>query len=67
MAVPDSRRQFVTLARGADCADCSTKTLRRAIARGELRAYRLGNSRAIRLDLAELDAWMRPIPTAKAG
>jgi excisionase family DNA binding protein len=67
MAVAQSERQLVTLTRAAERHDCSVKHLRRAIAAGELRAYRLGNSRAIRLDVAELDAWLRPIPAAKAG
>jgi excisionase family DNA binding protein len=60
---PKARLQFVTLARGAERHDCSVKTLRRKIASGELRAYRLGKSRAIRVDIAELDALMMPIPT----
>lgn len=63
----EARRQSVTLARGAERHDCSVKTLRRRIASGELRAYRLGKSRAIRVDVAELDALMQPIPTVQAG
>jgi excisionase family DNA binding protein len=57
-------RQFISLAHAAERADCSVKTLRRKIAAGELRAYRFGKSPEIRVDVAELDGLMRPIPTA---
>jgi excisionase family DNA binding protein len=70
VAPPTGDRQFITLARAAERHDCSVKHLRKAIAAGELPAYRLGrrsNTRAIRVELGELDAWMRPIPTAEAG
>ncbi len=43
--------------------DVSTRTLRRLIASGDLPGYRLGR-RLIRVDLDELDALLRPIPTA---
>ena len=39
------------------------KTLRRMIARGELRGYRVG-PRLIRVDRHEVDAMLQPIPTA---
>jgi excisionase family DNA binding protein len=38
-------------------------TLRRMIARGEITGYRFGQ-RMVRVDLAELDALLSPIPTA---
>jgi excisionase family DNA binding protein len=44
----------------------STKTVRRLIARGELRAYRLG-SRLIRVDLEDAKKLFKPIPTAAGG
>jgi excisionase family DNA binding protein len=50
----------------AEYLDCSTKTIRRRIASGDLRAYRLASSRVIRVDLAEVDRMLRPIPTAAA-
>lgn len=37
------------------------KTLRRRIAAGQLRAYRFG-TRIVRVDPAEVDALLRPIP-----
>lgn len=47
----------------AERLGCTPKTIRRFIARGELKAYRLGK-RTIRVDLNEVDALLRPIPTA---
>jgi excisionase family DNA binding protein len=58
------RRKLVSLESAAEYLDVSIKTIRRRIASGELRAYRLGSSRVIRVDLAELDALLHPIPTA---
>lgn len=47
----------------AEYADCTVRTIRNFIARGELTGYRLG-ARSIRVDRAELDALLTPIPTA---
>ncbi|GAB3253190.1 hypothetical protein GCM10027425_12280 [Alteromonas gracilis] len=44
----------------------STKTIRRMISRGELPAYRFGK-RLIRIPMADLEAAMRPIPSAGGG
>jgi excisionase family DNA binding protein len=63
-SVPSTRR-YVSLAKAAEYADCNERTLRRHIASGELTGYRLG--RVIRIDLNELDQWLTPIPTVKAG
>lgn len=54
-----ARKQLVDLVAAADYLNCSVKTVRRRIAEG-LPAYRVG-PRAIRVDLADLDALMRPI------
>lgn len=48
--------RYVSLAQAGDVAELSTRTLRRAIADGRLRAHRLG--RLIRIDLAELRRWI---------
>lgn len=61
-----STRTLVSLATAAEYAATSTKTVRRRIACGDLTGYRLG-PRLIRVDLAELDAMLRPIPTASSG
>ena len=58
-------RRYASLAKAAEYADCNERTLRRHIASGELTGYRLG--RVIRIDLNELDAWLAPVPTVKAG
>lgn len=51
------------MAVAAEDADVSTRTLRRWIAEGRLTGYRVG-PRLVKIDLAELDALARPIPTA---
>lgn len=59
-------RRYCTIAEAAEYIGASTKFVRALIARGDLTGYRIG-SRAIRIDLRELDAAMTPIPSAKAG
>ncbi len=56
-------RRLGSIPTAAEAAACSTKTIRRLIASGDLTGYRLG-TRMIRVDLDELDAIMRPIPCA---
>jgi excisionase family DNA binding protein len=58
--------KLVSLATGAEHADVSIRTLRRYIADGRLTGYRMG-PRLVKVDLAELDALARPIPTAGSG
>ena len=62
----DTISQYETLAQAAGRTGVSTKTLRRRISEGHLTGYRLG-SRLIRLNPAEVDALLRPIPTAGAA
>lgn len=59
---PDDTRKFVTQNAAAERWDVSVDTIRRLIAAGKLTGYRL-NGRVIRVDLAEVDACFRPIPT----
>jgi excisionase family DNA binding protein len=61
----DPRRRLVRLAVAATYADVSTRTLRRYISHGRLTGYRVG-PRLIKVDLNELDAIARPIPTARS-
>ena len=56
-------RRLESIPNAAEYVDVSTKTVRRMIARGDLTGYRVG-PRLIRVDLNELDAMLRPIPTA---
>jgi len=39
------------------------RTIRNLISRGQLQARRIGNSRMIRIDRADLEAILQPIPT----
>lgn len=55
-------RRLVSIAETAAYASVNPRTIRRRIADGTLNAYRLG-PRLIRIDLDEVDAWLRPIPT----
>jgi len=57
------RRHLVSLAEAAEQAGCNPKTIRRRISDGSLVGYRMG-PRLIRVDADELDALLRPIPTA---
>ena len=63
-AAEDARR-FVSQQDAADRWGVSVDTIRRLIASGKVTGRRL-NSRIVRVDLAEVDACFRPIPTAKA-
>lgn len=56
------RRDLGSIDQGAELMGCNPKTIRRRIADGTITAYRLGG--LIRIDLDELEAAMRVIPTA---
>ncbi len=58
-----SRRHLVSIAEAAQQIGVNPRTIRRRISDGTLTGYRMG-PRLIRVDLAELDALLRPIPTA---
>lgn len=57
------RRRLASIAAAAEDADVSARTIRRYIAEGRLTGYRVG-PRLLKIDLAELHALARPIPTA---
>jgi excisionase family DNA binding protein len=57
------RRNLVSVQKGAEYSGLSYKTIRRYIANGQLTGYRIGK-KLIRVDLDELDALLKPIPTA---
>ena len=61
--VPPSAPAYAPLAAEAARVGVHPKTLRRRIADGSLTAYRFG-PHLIRLDPREVDALMRPIPSA---
>lgn len=58
---PAARRQFGSIAQGAELADVSTRTIRRWIARGLLTGYRVG-PRLVKVDLNEVDQLAQPMP-----
>ncbi|WP_420111543.1 helix-turn-helix domain-containing protein [Pseudactinotalea sp.] len=60
------RARYVTLSDAADYLSVTERTIRNFIARGELTGYRVG-TRAIRVDLRELEAMLTPIPTVGGG
>ncbi|MBN9610518.1 MAG: hypothetical protein BGO26_16440 [Actinobacteria bacterium 69-20] len=59
-------RRLASIADAADYAACSGKTIRRRIADGTIPAYRFGK-RSLRVDLADIDGALSPIPTAAIG
>lgn len=58
----DEQRRFIRQEAAAERWDVSVDTIRRMIAAGKITGYRL-NNRIIRVDMAEVDAVFRPIPT----
>jgi excisionase family DNA binding protein len=58
--------QRASLTYAANTVGCSTRTMRRYIAEGRLTGYRMG-PRLIRVDMAEVEALFRPIPTVQAN
>jgi excisionase family DNA binding protein len=55
-------RKYATIEDEAKRLAVNPRTIRRMIARGEITGYRLGN-KLVRVNPAEIDAVMRPIPT----
>lgn len=60
------RPRWATIDVAADHLHVSAKTIRRMISSGHISGYRFG-SRTLRVDLNELDAIGRRIPTAAVG
>ncbi len=56
-------RKNLSLKQAAEWYGVSERTLRRRIAEGRLRAYRVG-PRCIRVSVADMEALAQPIPTA---
>jgi excisionase family DNA binding protein len=55
---------YITVAEAADRIGVNHKTIRRAVATGRITGYRVGDTSLIRLLASEVDALLRPIPTA---
>jgi excisionase family DNA binding protein len=60
----DDRRRFIRQEVAAERWDVSVDTIRRMISAGSITGYRL-NGRIIRVDMAEVDAAFRPIPSIR--
>lgn len=60
---PAGTDRFIRLETAAERWDVSIDTIRRLISAGKITGYRL-NNRIIRVDVAEVDAAFKPIPTA---
>lgn len=56
-------KNLVSMKSAADSFGVSERTIRRRIADGSLKAYRMG-PRMIRIDTAELDTILRPLAAA---
>ena len=59
-------RTLVSIPAAAEHLGVSIPTLRRYISQGHIRAYRMGK-RLIRVDLNEIDASLKPIPTTDSA
>lgn len=62
-----ARRELVTLSTAAEHLGVCTMTVRRRISDGTLTGYRIRGSRAVRVDLAEVDTMIQTIPTVGSG
>ena len=58
-------KRLVPTSTAAKYVSCNERTIRRYITAGRLTGYRVG-PRLIRVDLDELEAMLRPIPTLSA-
>jgi excisionase family DNA binding protein len=61
MSVPVTSPGKVDIPTAARLTNTSPRYIRRRIADGTLRAYRIAGSRLIRLDVADVDALMQPV------
>lgn len=66
VAQTNHRRELESIQEAAARNGVTARTVRRWIADGRLTAFRAG-PKLIRLDVAEVDAMLSPIPTASAG
>ena len=57
-------RRWLSQSEAAVYLGVTDRTIRNYVARGHLKATRVRGSRLVRIDARELDALLRPIPTA---
>lgn len=60
------RRRLGSVTEAAAHAGVHDKTIRRWIKNGDLTGYRVG-PKFVRVDMDELDEWLRPTPIARAS
>lgn len=58
------RRHVVPIAQAAEAYGISVRTVRRRISKGHLRGYRMDGGPGILVDLNDMDAMLKVIPTA---
>jgi excisionase family DNA binding protein len=63
----DAHSPWLTLQQAASYGQCSDSTVRRAVKRGRLIAYRIGGGSAIRIHLNDFELWLRQCPTRADG
>ncbi len=64
--MPPRKLTLIPVGAAAARVSLNPRTIRRYIDIGKLRAYRVGD-RSIRVDQADVDALVRPVPTAAAA
>ena len=62
-AQPPAYRRWLNQVEAADYLGVTDRTVRNYIARGTLPGHRVRGSRLVRIDRADLDALLRPIPS----
>ncbi len=64
MSTTHLERRWLSQAQAAEYIGVTDRTLRNWVRTGSIRAHRVRGSRLIRYDRAELDAALRPVPSA---
>lgn len=67
MPTESQSRRWLSQLEAAEYLGVTDRTIRAYISRGLLPGYRVRGSRLVRIDRHDLDALLRPIPTAKVG
>lgn len=63
----ERKPRWATLPKAAEYFDCSVKTMRRYISSGDIPGYYVGKRRSIKVDLNDVDALAKRIPSAGAA
>lgn len=67
MSGEEFRRKLVTIDAASNWVGLSTWTVRRRIASGHLKGYRIAGTRGIRVDLRDVEAMLHEIPAGGGG